>query len=296
MNYKYRLGLLLLAVGTFAIAQNRQRIVAGGGSDACTNLNCVVTSLVSDAGVTATNGNGTFDSVTLAGQLKSGPAALDGGMTITSTITSSVASGSNAMALGTGARIDVGAGANDYLYSDGNGVITASSFQATSFFAGNSGYSLAGTAIIGDKGSFTVGLNGYQQDSASRVAIKVSNPTTLTLESEGIMGWYPDNFTTLVARVTPSGKYAMQATDSSGTPGAATINKPSGQSSIAAAAASVVITNSIVSSTSIIFAVLQTSDTVCVSIKSVVPGSGTFTINTNGTCNATTNVGWVVFN
>lgn len=86
------------------------------------------------------------------------------------------------------------------------------------------------------------------------------------------------------------------ATDSSGTPGAATANTPSGQAAIAAAAGSVTITDSLVSATSIVQAVLQANDTTCVAIKSVVPGSGTFTINVNAACAGNTKVGWIVQN
>ena len=91
-------------------------------------------------------------------------------------------------------------------------------------------------------------------------------------------------------------KIVFDATDSTGTPGNATVNKPSGQAAFAAAGSAVVITNSAATTASIIHATLQTNDTTCVAIKSVVPAAGSFTINVNAACNATTNVGWVVFN
>jgi hypothetical protein len=93
-----------------------------------------------------------------------------------------------------------------------------------------------------------------------------------------------------------TGKITLDATDSSGTPGAATVNKPSGQAAIAAAAASVVITNSTISATSIVIPVLQAVDATCTAIKAAVPGAGTVTIHVNAACTGNTKVGWVVVN
>ncbi len=93
-----------------------------------------------------------------------------------------------------------------------------------------------------------------------------------------------------------SQKITFAATDSSGTPGNATVNKPSGQAAIDAAAAAVTISNTTVTATSIVHAVLQATDATCTSIKSVVPGANTFTINANAACTGATKVGWTVFN
>lgn len=88
----------------------------------------------------------------------------------------------------------------------------------------------------------------------------------------------------------------FDATDSSGTPGAATINKSRGQSAIAAAASTVVITNSFVTTTSVVDADLQFNDATCTAVKSVIPAAGSFTVTLNANCTAATKVGWVVFN
>ena len=83
--------------------------------------------------------------------------------------------------------------------------------------------------------------------------------------------------------------------DSSGSPGAATCQAPAGQAAIAASASSVVITNALVSTTSIVIATLQATDSTCTSIKSIVPTAGSFTITANATCTAAAKVGWIVF-
>jgi hypothetical protein len=95
---------------------------------------------------------------------------------------------------------------------------------------------------------------------------------------------------------THTGKVSFDATDSSGTPGAATVNKPSGQASIAIGTDSVVITNSLVTATSVVVAVLQFVDATLTQILSVVPGAGSFTVTGNANATAATKVGWIVFN
>jgi hypothetical protein len=90
-----------------------------------------------------------------------------------------------------------------------------------------------------------------------------------------------------------SGSVKFDATDTSGTPGAATINKPSGQVSVASGASSVVVTNSLVATTSVVLAVLQ-DNTDAIQIRSVVPASGSFTINLSGVTTGARKVGFVV--
>jgi hypothetical protein len=85
-----------------------------------------------------------------------------------------------------------------------------------------------------------------------------------------------------------------QKCDSTGAAGNATCNQAAGRAAIVLGAATITITNSLVSATSIIQAVLQSSDTTCVAVKSVVPASGSFTINTAANCTANANVAWVI--
>lgn len=82
-------------------------------------------------------------------------------------------------------------------------------------------------------------------------------------------------------------------TDSSGTPGAATINKLAGRSAIAAGAASAVITNSNVAATDIVLAVLETRDATGVDLV-IVPGAGSFTASVAANATGTTKFSWIV--
>lgn len=65
------------------------------------------------------------------------------------------------------------------------------------------------------------------------------------------------------------------------TVGAVTINKPVGRVNIAAAGTSVVVTNSLVTAASHVFAVMSSADATG-RVTSVVPAAGSFTINTVG--------------
>lgn len=86
------------------------------------------------------------------------------------------------------------------------------------------------------------------------------------------------------AAFTAAGRLDQSGTDSSGTPGVATINKPTGKSAIAAGASSVVITNSLVTAASSVIITPHARDTTCKELIAV-PAAGSFTVS--GTANAT---------
>jgi len=81
----------------------------------------------------------------------------------------------------------------------------------------------------------------------------------------------------------------------SGTTGNQTINKASGTVNIAAAGTTVTVTNSLVSATSIVFAVIRTNDATA-TIKNVVPAAGSFVINLGAAATAETSIGFFVIN
>lgn len=80
----------------------------------------------------------------------------------------------------------------------------------------------------------------------------------------------------------------------SGTTGAQTINKSAGTVNAAAAATSIVVTNSTVTVNSLVFCQIRTDDATA-AIKSVVPASGSFTINLTAPT-AETSIGFMVVN
>lgn len=101
---------------------------------------------------------------------------------------------------------------------------------------------------------------------------------------------------TVISSISSAGKQSFDSTiTAGGTTGAQTINKPSGTVNFAAAATSLVVTNSLVTTSSIVIAVVRTNDTTAY-IKNVVPASGSFTINLGAAATAETSVGFIVYN
>jgi hypothetical protein len=100
-----------------------------------------------------------------------------------------------------------------------------------------------------------------------------------------------------LAATQPAAGVALSKTDSSGTPGNATINTPLGRCAIAAVAASVVITSSIVTATSRVMAIINqaAADTTLTQIVRVSVGAGSFTIFGNVAATANVVVDFVVF-
>ena len=80
-----------------------------------------------------------------------------------------------------------------------------------------------------------------------------------------------------------------------GTTGAQTINKNAGTVNFAAAATSLVVTNSLVTTSSIIICTVGTNDTTMKSV-SAVAASGSFTIYANSAATAETRVNFIVIN
>ena len=82
----------------------------------------------------------------------------------------------------------------------------------------------------------------------------------------------------------------------SGTIGAVTISKMAGRANIAAGASSVVVTNTLCTAASKVFASLVANDVTALYIRSVIPGAGSFTIATTANATANTAVDWFLLN
>lgn len=114
-----------------------------------------------------------------------------------------------------------------------------------------------------------------------------------TFQSSGyIMQWL--NQGNLRATLSPDGRLDQYGTDSSGTPGAATINKPTGKSAIASGATTVVITNSLVATTSRVLVTFHGDHGAA--RWWVVVGSGSFTVTLASAASANTSFSWSVAN
>ncbi len=86
-----------------------------------------------------------------------------------------------------------------------------------------------------------------------------------------------------------------QTITAGGTTGAQTINKPAGTVNFAAAATTLVVTNSLVTTSSTIYCSVRTNDTTAF-IKNVIPAAGSFTIRLEAAATAETSVGFFVIN
>jgi hypothetical protein len=84
------------------------------------------------------------------------------------------------------------------------------------------------------------------------------------------------------------------AADSTGTPGNATQNTVKGRVAVAAGQAGLTVTNSRVSATNIITAIVQTADATLLRVDSVIPASGSFVIQCNAMATGNVNVAWIL--
>ena len=80
-----------------------------------------------------------------------------------------------------------------------------------------------------------------------------------------------------------------------GSAGAQTINKSAGAVIFSSSDSSIVVTNSLVSSTSLILATVATNDATLKSVIAVA-GSGSFTLTPNANATSNTQVNWLVIN
>lgn len=128
--------------------------------------------------------------------------------------------------------------------------------------------------------------------------------TTLDASASAVIGFYKEDSNTLALcdgttlanyRDFKIRKLILDATmTAAGTTGARTINKGAGSVNFAAGASTLVVTNSLVTTASIILAVVDSSQPY--SVQRVVAGAGSFTIYLNTTISSETAVKWVVVN
>ena len=95
--------------------------------------------------------------------------------------------------------------------------------------------------------------------------------------------------------ITRVNNFTVVNTDTSGTPGNATINGAGGRAAFAAAASTCVITNSNITAASKVFVSLAGGDATLTSVR-VTPGAGTFTVTGNAAATATTVFDFFVVN
>jgi hypothetical protein len=95
---------------------------------------------------------------------------------------------------------------------------------------------------------------------------------------------------------TGGGKFTVDAGDSRGSPGNATINKVAGKSAIAAGASSMTLTNSKITSSSIIIVTREATDATSKAIFAGAPGSGSVVISLEANATGNVNFNWWILN
>lgn len=190
------------------------------------------------------------------------------------------------------------------------GFLTATMSDATT---GATHFSLGGAfggaeceamRLVGVTGAVVNRINVTPSISGSPVLLNATGDTNTSLAvfgtgTGGITLRNSGNTATIFGvQSVASGNYTptMWASNESGTPGNATINRPSGQVAVAIGASAVTVTNDLVTATSVVIATLQAIDVTFTQILSVVPGAGSFVITGNAVATAATKIGFIVIN
>jgi hypothetical protein len=225
-------------------------------------------------------------------------------MTLTATDGSTLAIGTGGT-LGTAAFNNVGCSSSGVL--QGNCDPLTFSGQLTSTKAGTIAFTASGAKSSGtvDYLSVTGALTGSAAPAGYSVVqtwntsgAPVGFKTNITNTASGTGARLIDLQVASASKfaVDVAGHQILDATNTAGgTTGAQTINKPTGTVNFAANASTLVVTNSLVTTSSLVFCEVRTADATA-SIKSVVPGSGSFTITLGVAATAETSVGFLVVN
>jgi len=187
-----------------------------------------------------------------------------------------------------------GTGVKVYRTTSAGGQVTP-----TAFF-GNPSNLVAGTASIAIDGTNYISLAASNGSlPITRAAIQITNLTNTAGAETGDLIFLTKASGAAMnekMRITSAGGLTLTATNTpAGTTGNQTINRPSGTVNIAAAGTTITVTNSLVTTSSIVFATIRTNDATAV-IKNVVPAAGSFTINLNAAATAETSIGFFVIN
>ena len=191
--------------------------------------------------------------------------------------------------------------------------------NATAYRTTNAGTALTPISILspnaGSDGSISAGALGWVFDDnestglsflagngtnhVARAGITIASLTNTAGSESGDMIFLTQSGGTAMSekmRITGAGGLTINATNTaSGTTGNQTINKPSGTVNIAAAGTTVTVTNSLVTASSIVYAVIRTNDATA-TIKNVVPAAGSFVINLGAAATAEVSIGFFVIN
>lgn len=170
-------------------------------------------------------------------------------------------------------------------------------FAAASTLTDMMGVSIDGAPVVGTNATVT---NTYTLHSPGNAVGAATNSYAVWMSANtGATNNYIASLNGSageVMRIRTDGQVTLLNTvTAAGTNGAQTINKPSGTVNFAAAATSLVVTNSLCTTNSIILATVRTNDSTMKSVQAV-PASGSFTLFANAAPTAATSVGFLIIN
>ena len=153
----------------------------------------------------------------------------------------------------------------------------------------SSTYSLTGANF-----QSAIDLSGTWNTTGSPTGVKVNLTNTASGATASLFDFQLGGTTYI--KVDKGGKIFQFATNTAGgVTGNQTIDRPTGTVNIAASGTSVTVTNNLVTTSSLVFAVIRTNDSTA-TIKNVVPLNGSFTINLGAAATAEISVGFWVIN
>lgn len=270
---------------------------------AASSYGVVVEAPAQAASATAGNALALTASAATAGSSNAGAAA-GGAVTITggaaARLTSGNANGGNVILAG-GAGIGTGV-TGGAVFPDGNATITGwrhiSNAATTGWIYYSSGitaavqsgaptFAIAGDRVHQDSTGCYVWTNSSTDATAGSIDTGLCRSAAgVTKTTAGLSGY---------GSLETGGFVLDRTITAGGTTGAQTINKVAGTVNFAAAATTLVVTNSTVTANSICSVVARTNDATC-SVKDYEPAAGSFTIRMTAACTAETSVGFVCFN
>jgi len=211
--------------------------------------------------------------------------------------TSTLATTSSSTFGGTGTNVVIGSSGLSNYKSTSAG---SNQFPALAII-GTSSSPTTGSTILIDRvtpGLLSFGIsNGASQ--ITRAGIQATSTNNTAGSENGDLTFLTQSGGTAMSekvRITGAGGLTINSTNTaSGTTGNQTINKASGTVNIAASGTTVTVTNSLVTATSIVYAVIRTNDATA-TIKNVVPAAGSFVINLGAAATAEVSIGFFVIN
>lgn len=228
-----------------------------------------------------------------------GAIVVGGGSSISASCGGAIVIG-NAAGAGTGnttgaSSISIGIGSIAFT---ANTMVVGSGTQAINVFYGGKGEKHATPVVFTLSGTHGLGSNIAGADLALQpgagTGTGVAGAVIFYTAPAGASSSTRNTFVEC-ARFTTTGVLAFPTTiTAGGTTGNQTINKQSGTVNIAAAGTTVTVTNSLVTTSSIVMAVIRTADATA-RLTNVVPGTGSFVINIVA-ATAEVSIGFVVLN